>query len=96
MTFGEVCSHNQLKRSCYMCDLEDEIDRLESELKSAKELLQDYADSISCFDPDYDKKMTLEGDDILEIEIPCKECTYCKTIEWLSQHPERSDEKEKA
>lgn len=31
--FGKVCLHGQLKRKCYVCELEEEIGRMESGIK---------------------------------------------------------------
>lgn len=35
--FGKVCSHGQLKRKCYTCELEEEIARLEEKNRKMRE-----------------------------------------------------------
>ena len=37
---GQVCKHQQLARSCEICDLESERDRLKAELELQKETCQ--------------------------------------------------------
>ena len=39
--FGKVCQHGSLKRQCYTCELEEEIDRLKAENEKTKEVLRE-------------------------------------------------------
>lgn len=39
MTFGEVCKHQQLKRQCYTCELEDRHAAAEAVIKQAEKAL---------------------------------------------------------
>ncbi len=36
--FGKVCEHGQLKRKCYYCDLEEQVDSLTKERDELKKL----------------------------------------------------------
>ena len=46
--YALICEHGQLKRSCAICELEDEVRRLKSALKSVSNEAIGYAEILGC------------------------------------------------
>ena len=54
------------------------IEELNREREVYREVLRYFVSLGSCWEPEWDKKMNMEGDDVIETEIQCGDCPFCK------------------